>query len=260
MFLPLLLAALTVPSLARAAISYSAATVVNAATGQPILAPNTFATIYGRDLAFTTRQLQPSDVQGGLLPVHLPGTGVRVWVDGIAAAIWYVSPTQVNFLVPQNLLPGRDARLWLTLDGRAGPEVLVRLAPVSPGLFLLDPETVVAARLDGSVLTRDAPARPGQDIVLFATGLGPTAPETPYREIATSAAPLVDLPRFQITLDDQPVPPENIRYAGAAPRFAGVYQINLLLPSGLPPNPRIRIAAGGAWSPEGTRLPATAAP
>jgi uncharacterized protein (TIGR03437 family) len=251
---PLLLFVAMAGGIASALPSYSAAGVVNAATGQPVLAPNTFATIYGRDLANSTRQLQSADVEGGLLPVHLPGTGVRVFLDGLAAPVWYVSPTQVNFVVPPNLLPGREARLWLAVDGRQGPEVLVRIAAASPGLFLSDPETVLAVGLDGGVIRNEAPARPGQDVVLFATGLGPVTPGMGYREVAERPSPLVRIGELRVLLNGVAVPPERVRYAGAAPGFAGLYQINLWLPGDAPANPLLQVAVGDQSSQPGVRL------
>ena len=106
----------------RTAPQYSAATVVHSATNLPILAPNTFATIYGKELAYTTRAMSASDMDGGLLPVALIGTGVRVMVEGLAAPIWYVSPTQINFLIPAETPRKPLVKVFVSLDGKAGPE------------------------------------------------------------------------------------------------------------------------------------------
>lgn len=239
----------------RFAPQYSAATVVHAATGLPILAPNAFASIYGKELAYTKRAIASTDLDGGLLPTVLPGTGVRVLVDGLAAPIWYVSPTQINFLVPGILQNKPSVKVLVSLDARAGPEVECRLVPLAPGLFALDPETVIATRLDGALIRDSSPAAPGMDIVLYATGLGPTIPDTPYRQIARAAAPLLHRPDFQVLLNGSPVPNDRIRYAGAAPQFAGLYQINLWLPENTPANPEIQLRINGASSPPGLHLP-----
>ncbi len=239
----------------RFAPQYSAATVVHAATALPILAPNAFASIYGKDLAYTTRAIASTDLAGGLLPTVLPSTGVRVLVDGLAAPIWYVSPTQINFLMPGILGNNPRVRILVTLDGKAGPEVECRLVPLAPGLFALDPETVIATRLDGALIRDSSPSAPGMDIVLYATGLGPTIPDTPYRQLAPSAAPLLYRPSFEVLLNGTPVPGNRIRYAGAAPGFAGLYQINLWLPDNTPVNPEIQLRISGVLSPPGLHLP-----
>lgn len=244
----------------RTAPCYSTASVVNSATSQPVLAPNGMATIYGTFLSFSTASLSSADAQGGLLPVQLAGTGVTVVVDGLAAPVWYVSPSQVNFLVPGGLRPGRNVDVWLSRDGKAGPIVSVRLAAESPGLFAADPETVIAVKLDGSLVKMGQPARSGESVILFATGLGATTPDTPYRQVPRGAASLSRLSDFRILLNGLAVGAENIGYAGVAPGFAGLYQINFTVPAEAPGNPEIRIAIGSATSPPGLRLPLRQAP
>lgn len=239
----------------RTAPIYAAATVVHSATGLPALAPNTFGTIYGKDLAVTTRALAGSDLEGGLLPVVLLGTGVRVTVEGLAAPIWYVSPTQINFLIPGEIPQKPLVKVYASVNGRAGPEVEVRLLPAAPGLFRLDPETVLAVRLDKSVVKLETPVAAGQDVILFATGLGPTMPDVPYRYVAGGAAPIVRRAEFRLLLNGSVVPDQRIRYVGAAPGFAGLYQINLWLPEDSPSHPEIQVAVGEALSPPGLRLP-----
>jgi uncharacterized protein (TIGR03437 family) len=220
------------------------------------LAPNTLATIYGTRLAFVSKALTGTDIRGGNVPTILPGTGVRVIVGEVPAPVLYVSPTQVNFLVPSELQAGR-VRLRLVLDGRNGPTVDLQLAEVSPALFQADPEFVVAARSDGSVITPKSPAQSGEVVILYATGLGDTRPRPASGEIVQRASRLERLGAFRVTVGDLTVPVEDILYAGAAPGFAGVYQINLRLPATLPPNPEIRIGFGDDRSPAGIRIPAT---
>lgn len=239
----------------RTAPQYTAATIVHAVTGVSVLAPNTFASIYGRDLAFTTRQLSASDLAAGLLPINLPGTGVQVFVDGVNAPVFYVSPTQINFLVPSHASPGREAQIWMTLDGRTGPRVPVRMVEAAPALFPIDPETILAVKLDGTTVSGGNPALGGHEILLFAAGLGPTLPETPYRQLARDAAPILRRSEFRLLLNAQAVDDEFVRYVGAAPGFAGLYQINLRLPDSLPQNPEVRIMVAEASSQTGLRLP-----
>jgi len=250
-----LLLLLAFGSAERTVPDYTAATVVHAVTGLPVLAPNTFATIYGKGLAFTTRELLASDLAAGLLPVHLPGTGVQVFVDGINAPVWYVSPTQINFLIPSHALAGREAQVWMTLDGRTGPRVPLRIAEAAPALFALDPETVLAVKLDGALVNAGNPAQGGEEILLFATGLGPTFPETPYRQLARGPAPILRRQEFRLLLNAQMAGDALIRYVGAAPGFAGLYQINVRLPDSLPLNPEVRITLAEVASPAGLRLP-----
>src|SRR5581483_11945334 len=128
--------------------SYTAFSIVNAADSQSgPLAANTIATIYGQNLSYTTAALASNDISGGLLPLGLPGSGVNVLVGGIAATVFYVSPTQINFLVPNILIPGQTG-VQVVLNSNAGPIIPVTLADCSPALFQLDAQTVIATRLD----------------------------------------------------------------------------------------------------------------
>jgi uncharacterized protein (TIGR03437 family) len=60
---------------------------------------------------------------------------------------------------------------------------------------------------------------------------------------------------FQVLLDGNPVDPGNIAYAGIAPGFSGLYQINVALPATTGSNPEIRIAIGPAVSLAGLHIP-----
>ena len=88
----------------RVAPIYDAASIVNAADNQSgALAPNTLGTIYGANLAYSTAAITLNDIQGGVLPIVLGTSETRVFVNNYPADLYYVSPTQINFLVPPNL-------------------------------------------------------------------------------------------------------------------------------------------------------------
>lgn len=235
--------------------AYTASSIVNSASLQPGLAPNTIATIFGSDLAYTSRAIEPADLQGGALPTVLMGTGVRVTVNGVLATPYFVSPKQINFLIPANLLSG-PAEIQVSLDGRAGPVVRLQLNEAAPALFQLDRQTVIATRANGSLLTRESPALPGEIIVLYGTGFGATRPRPQYRQIPTTAAALEKKAEFQVLLGSVRVPEENILYVGLTPGNAGLYQINLRLPPLNESFPEISVGYPGQMSPTGVRLPA----
>src|SRR6266849_968470 len=137
---------------------YPADSIANtAASVAGFYAPDTFITIYGQNLAYVTRQITTDDIHGGVLPTVLIGTGVRVLVNQIEANIYYVSPGQVNLLIPPLLVAG-PATVQLVVDGLAGPPVTIQLTAAAPALFQVDARTVVAAHSDGSLVTQTAPA------------------------------------------------------------------------------------------------------
>jgi uncharacterized protein (TIGR03437 family) len=207
-------------------------------------------TVYGQNLSTNTQTLTAADLSAdGTLPTELPGTDTQVLVANMAATPYYISPTQINFLMPPNYTPGKNLSFSVVTGGRAGPLLSILLRETAPALFLLDAQTVVATHVDGSVVTTANPARPGGIVILYATGLGPTNPPIVPGRIPTTAAPLVSASDFEVLLDGQAVPPENVPYAGVAPLFAGLYQINLSLPASTAPNPEIRLACAGQISP-----------
>jgi uncharacterized protein (TIGR03437 family) len=237
------------------ALSYSAASIVNSASNVAgALTPNVIATIYGTGLAITTRALMLEDIRGGALPETLGDTDVRVYVGSIAAHLYFVSPNQINFLVPCNLKAG-ERELFIDVSGRAGPVVRVTLLDAAPALFQLDGAMAAATHADGSVVTREHPAQPSEVVVLYGTGLGRTIPDTTYGQLATAAASIRMQDDLQVTVGGVAVEGSQILYAGITPGFGGLYQINVRLPDKVATNPEIRISIGSQSSPAGVILP-----
>jgi len=232
-----------------AAPIYSGASIVNAATNEPgPLAPLGLVSLYGKDLAVVTRAITPDDLRNGLLPTTLIGTGVSIAIDNIAVPILFVSPSQVNFLIPGNLRTGRRLLRLLT-NGRAGPDVEIQIADSSPGLFQMAENTVIATRPDGTLITAQSPAVPGEVLVIYAAGLGATLPAVTGLTIPVAAASISARSRFAVLFNGIPAPDDHILYAGVTPGYAGLYQINCRLPIDLPADPEIRLQLPGRTSP-----------
>jgi len=241
------LAVFSFPSILTAeAPIYSAASLVNSADNQAgWLAPNTIATLYGKNLAYETKTLSGNSPVGGDATVN---------IGGFVATLYYISPTQINFLIPPNLLPG-TFNFAIVTDSLQGPTIPIQLASTAPALFQLDQQNIIATSATGHLITPTASAQPGDVVVLYATGLGQTIPPVGYGETPSSAAPLAMLSEFQVLLDGNPVDPGDIAYAGVAPGFSGLYQINVILPTTTDSNPEIRIAIGAAVSIAGLHIP-----
>jgi uncharacterized protein (TIGR03437 family) len=247
-FFALLLALACAPAGVRAQISgngdtplYTPQSIVNAATQTAgPLAPNTIATIYGTALAFETRAVASSDIVHGAMPTSLDGVGV--WVDSIPCGLFFVSPTQINFLMPYMLGAGTYS-IIVARDGLAGPSVSIQVTATSPGLFLYN-GGALAVHLDGQVISSSAPAVPGEIIVIYANGLGRTSPDASPGQLATGAFQISYVSQLQILLNGVPCPAGSVLYAGLTPGFAGLYQINLTLPPDASPNPYIQITIG----------------
>jgi len=232
-------------SQATGAPCYTAASIANSAANVAgLYSPNSFLTIYGINLSYVTKPIGPADINAGQLPWALTGTEVSVLVGGISAYMYYVSPDQVNVLIPSMLTPGP---VTVELENRSlyGPAIQITLAAAAPALFQSDATTVLATHGNGPLVTSVSPAAPGEIVVLYATGLGETAPEAICGFLPDMASPLADLIDFEVLINGTGVDPKLIQYAGDAPGFAGLFQINLRLPADCPPNPEIRIGFGG---------------
>ncbi len=236
--------------------NYTAAGIVNGASFSPGLAPNTIISIFGTNLSWYTQALQESDILGGVMPTSMGN--VEVYFEAWQAYIYYVSPKQINILVPSDLLAG-TFQFWVARQGTHGPIVSVTLQDAAPAMFQLSPSAVIASHLDWSVVSSDAPAAAGEVVTLWATGLGNTVPQL---EDGVLALPypylqwISQLNQFTVWIDGVALDPKAIGYAGLAPGFAGLYQVNVRLPDPLPANPEIRLGLGGTMSPPGLILPA----
>jgi len=250
----LLLTALSLAAGSNSAPYYTEASIANTAASIPdFYAPNTFVTIYGVNLAYVTKAMTADDISGSTLPTALIGTGVRVLVNQIAADIYYVSPSQINLLIPTLLIAG-PATVQVEVDGLAGPPVTIMLGATAPSMFQQDASTVLATHLDGSKVTSDAPATGGEVIVLYASGLGPTVPAAIPNQLPTSLA-VVAARDFQVQLNGVAVDRSEIIYAGVVPGYAGLYQVNLRLPADAGQNPEVRVGTPEQMSPPGLDLP-----
>jgi uncharacterized protein (TIGR03437 family) len=250
-----MLAALVLADTSGSGPYYTAQSIANSAAGVAgLYAPNTFVTIYGQNLAYATASLTAADISGGMLPTVLGGTGVRVLINNIPANIYYVSPTQVNLLIPTSLIAG-PAMLQLVVDSLAGPAIPIMLQTAAPGFFQSDATTILGIHVDGSTITAASPAKAGEIVVLFASGLGPTNPAAIPNQIPQSAASITPMSNFSMLINGVAVNPQQILYAGVAPTFAGLFQINVLLPANTPANPQIQIGYAGTFSPAGRVLP-----
>ena len=231
--------------------AYSSAAVVNSATNTAnALAPNAIASIYGTNLSFDTQAASRISPLSYMLPDTL--AGVRVYVAGIEASLYYVSPGQINFLIP-NLRAG-DMSLYVTRQGVTGQHVTITVHDAGPGLYQGWPGMIASTHADGSVITKEHPARPGEIVVLYGTGLGHTDPDAVSGEISMTPAQITQLAQFHVSVAGTVLDRGNVRYAGVTPGIPGLYQVNVKLPNRLPPDPEIRIGIAASFSPAGLKL------
>lgn len=236
--------------------SYSADGIVNASdfSAGPF-APNSVLTIFGQNFAFGTEGLSPVNVTSAVLPFQLDN--VTVYIDNVPVPLLYVSPGQINFLIPPNEIAG-EVPIHVVRQALAGPTVTITLVNAAPALFPSPDNYALAQDFNSksAVVTAAAPAQPGDLIVLYATGLGQTTIIPRTGEIPAYADAIVpsSLIAFQVLLNGKALDANLVAYAGLTPGFAGLYQVNFYLPGNCPPNPQIQLAVGNHASAAGINL------
>lgn len=203
--------------------------VVNGAGFQTGVTPGAWISIFGDNLSRTSRVWNANDLVNGKLPTSLEGVSVRI--NGKPAAIYYVSPSQLNVQAPDDSMQG-SVQVVVTNEYGSSDPVTVQLDPVMPGFFLFNRYYVSAARPDGSLVAPDGliegqrttPASPGETIVIYGTGFGPTTPGVPSGEVFQGAAPTAN--NVQVRIGAMSA---SVRFAGLS--AAGLYQINLVVPN-----------------------------
>jgi uncharacterized protein (TIGR03437 family) len=188
------------------------------------LAAGTIVQIYGTNLASSTAQAQHVP-----LPLTLEGTSVTI--GGIAAPLFYVSPGQINAQVPWELQPGFEYQISISATGGVSTPDSVQIAAVSPGVAAMASGAAIATHANGSLVAAASPAKPGEVVILYLTGLGAT--DVPVADGA--ASPAKPLAQVQVA----PTLTVNgaravVSFAGLTPGSVGLYQINFQVPIGAP--------------------------
>jgi uncharacterized protein (TIGR03437 family) len=177
--------------------------VLQAFDNSPRLSPGAWLQLFGTNLSATSRAWETRDFQGDRAPTALDGVSVRV--NGIPAPIAYVSPAQINFQAPADLVPSATAAIEVVRSGVLSNRVTLNVTPASPAL-LTTPSFLVSGKQYAAALHSDLkafvgrpnliagqnfrPARPGSTIVLYAVGCGPSNPPAETGRVVSAIAPL----------------------------------------------------------------------
>lgn len=222
------------PALTGSGVYLSPVGVVNAASSAPFtsfLSPGEFVTLYGSGLAPTTTSA------GVPFPNNL--SGVQVLISDIPAPIYFVSPTQISVIVPYDISPGTVAQIQVVNNGKDSNIVTQFTGETSVGIFTNTPVGGIgyaaALRPDGSVISESNPAEIGETEALYLAGMGAVSPPVSDGTAAPSATLSNTTATPAVYLYDTAgnVGTPAITFSGLAPGFAGLYQINFTIPTGL---------------------------
>ncbi len=196
------------------------------------------------------RAMQAEDIRDGQLPVEL--NYVRVYLNGASVPLFYVSETQINFMIPMKQIPGK-ATLRVARQGVSGPEVTVTIVDAAPALFVNEGYAIVTHG-DGSLITAEKPAEGGEIVVIYATGLGKVDKNPDSGEIPQYISRILKFSELKVRVGGAEITGDAIKYAGLTPGSAGLYQINVELPRDLGSDPDLRVEIGEASTPAGVKL------
>jgi uncharacterized protein (TIGR03437 family) len=214
--------------------------------------PGSWVEIYGSNLAIDTRSWTESDFTGINAPTSLDGTFVTI--SGQKAFVDFISPGQVNALIPSNVPTGAQ-QLTVTTAGGASAAYGVTINPIAPGLLappnfnIGGTQYVVAQFADQTyVLPTGAisgltarPAKPGDTIVIYGVGFGPVTPDIPAGQLVGESNRLAT--DFHISIGGTPC---DVQYDGLAPNYTGLYQLNLIVPQVASGNQPLTFSVDGA--------------
>jgi uncharacterized protein (TIGR03437 family) len=208
--------------------------VVNAASFVSEIASGCWFTIFGSGLSVSTRIWNASDFVGDRMPISLDGIGVTV--NDRPAAVQFISVGQINAQAPDDLATGLvTVRITSPRGLIATGKVVLRTT--APGFFTFqngNRRFAAAVHLDGVTVANPdllpgntvRPAKPGETILLFGTGFGPTNPVVESGRLFAGATPLANPEALSVELGGVPM---AIQFAGLS--AAGVYQFNVSVPA-----------------------------
>lgn len=188
-------------------VNFMADSVVNAASFRPAVSPGEIVSVFGSGLSG-------------------PGAPTSLSIGGLSAPILAATSFQVNAQIPLDLAPGQYTLSVRSAFGVA--EQPLTVVPVDPAIFILEIGEDGAAlgaivNQSGAVNRPNATARRGETLVVYGTGFGAVVAKG---NLATTVTPVVAV------LGGVELP---VAYAGLAPGFLGLYQINVPVPLGTPP-------------------------
>jgi uncharacterized protein (TIGR03437 family) len=219
------------------------------------LSANGMFTVFGSGFADPSvkRNVTGSDLINNALPTNL----ANVCVQG-GSARWgliYVSATQINAVADPLSTSGSLPVSVITNCGLANetptPPFNVTVAAESPQFFLFAQNEIAAVEASsGADIGPASPAHAGDILNAYGAGWGPTTPAAVVGSLAAGAAMITG--KYTLTIGDKTA---EVSYAGLAPTFAGLYQINFTVPAGLTSgNQAIVLTIDGVPTPAGALL------
>jgi uncharacterized protein (TIGR03437 family) len=227
--------------------SIVAAGVVNAASFVSGLSPGSLSTVFAAGVMDSEGVVAASQV-----PLATSLADVAVTVNGVAAPLHVVAningQEQVNFQAPFEIVGLASATVVVSRAGRSSVEVTVPVAEFQPGVYTSDGTQAIVVRGDYTLVTPARPLLRGESVFLYATGLGRVSNQPRTGSVAPLNPPFAStVAPVEVTIGGMP---GEVQFAGLAPGFVGVYQVNFRVAPNAPAGTAdLVVRAGGAASP-----------
>jgi uncharacterized protein (TIGR03437 family) len=229
--------------------------VSNAASGQPGVASGSFVSIYGSNFTPLAYDDWSKSITNGQLPTQLDG--VSVTIGGKPAYINAVTPGQINVQAP-DVGDGSALPVVVTTPGGTSAVLPANSQLYSPAFFQWPNNQPVATHADYTFAVQNGtfpststiPAKPGEVIILWGTGFGPTNPTVPAGQVPAVQAPPTQAAVI-VTLGGTSVP-----VLGAVlSAYAATYQIAIQIPASMANgNYALMASVNGVQSPSNVLL------
>jgi uncharacterized protein (TIGR03437 family) len=238
--------AMNVPRSVQAVFSkvpyISPAGAVNGAGATPVaaVAPGSVVSVFGLNLA-------PAAVSGPTSPMAQTLGGLTATLGDSLLPLFFVSPTQINFLLPDGTATG-NATLTVSIAGQPNTSAPITIVQDAPGIFGLSASGqtyAVAFHADGTQVDTGSPAVAGETVTVYGTGFGPASTPRPYGVPAPTGIELTD--PIAVELNDQTITPAG---TGVVAGSIGIDSVAFVVPAGLPPasNATLTITVNGQAS------------
>jgi uncharacterized protein (TIGR03437 family) len=179
------------------------------------------------------------------LPTQLAPENVTVTACGRAFPLFSVSPAQINAQLPLECPATGTVTATVSVAGQTATQTFT-LAPASPGIFTVNGSGSgdgVILHANNTLVSAVQPANAGEEVVIYATGLGPTSPPfatgTAANQVNTTAMPV------SVTIGGLNA---TVMYSGLTQSLVGLYQVNAIVPSGITGSQAVVVIVGPAFS------------
>lgn len=191
--------------------------VVSAAKSTPgaPIAQGSLISIYGTQLAGSIETAMG-------LPLETDLNDVEVAIGTTSLPLLYVSPTQINAIIPYDLPANSSTALVVQrgLTSTLSAVVPIQISETQPAVFsILDQ--------NNQLLGPHNPTKAGNIVIIYCTGLGPVTGGVSAGTAAPSSPPATTTNLVSVTIGGEPA---SVEFSGLAPGFTGLYQLNVLVP------------------------------